>query len=127
MAKAKKTEPDDVKREKFSANCKVILTTEEIAERADKAAHALKERDEKELDMKAAAKHAKSIIDDLENRVRHLSNEVRTGATYKDVACERIYNYTTGMYSEVRTDTGETLMERKLTEAEKQKELPFEE
>lgn len=127
MAKSKVKEPDDVKVEAFTTALKVQLSEEEIAARANEAAHVLQQRDDKDADMKAAAKHAKSIIDELEQKLRKLSNEVRSGETYTAVNCERRYNYTAGQYTEVRLDTDEVLHERRLTDSEKQKELPFDE
>ncbi len=128
MAKQKKSpEPDEVKVEKYTASLKVKLSVEEVADRANQAAHVLEQRDQKEADLKAAQKHGKSIVEELEATLRRLSNEVRSGEHYSSVDCERIYNYTSGLYSEVRTDTGETLHERALQDHERQRELPFEE
>ena len=54
-------------------------------------------------------------------------SEVEKKATYKQVECERRYLYAEGMYREVRMDTGEVILERKLFEYEKQMDLPFDE
>lgn len=88
--------PDD-KTEQYSETLRVELTLSEIADRADRAAQLIADRDAKDEEHKAAAKHSKSVIESIEAEIRRLSNEVRTKATY-----------------------------RKLTEAERQMELPFE-
>lgn len=116
---------EDVKVERYKASLKVELTPAEIADRADRAAHLLKDRDQKEADMKAAQKHAKSIIEEIEAELRRLSNEVRTKSTYASIECERRYDYGQRTYREVRTDTWETLAQRPLTESEMQRELAF--
>lgn len=121
-----KTEDDKeqpVKVEAFVRELRVQLKTEEIAERADRAAQLLAERDSKEEEQKAAAKHAKSVIESMEAELRRLSNEVRTKATYREVQCERRYDYRLGKIFEIRKDTDEVLFERPMTDAERQREL----
>lgn len=118
-------EPEDTKTEDFTTSLKMQLSTEDIAERADRCAQLVAKRDEKVEQDKAAAKHNKSIVESMEAEIRTLSNEVRTKATYKQVECERRFNYITGRVSEVRNDTGEILSDRKLTHAEMQRELPI--
>lgn len=113
------------KVENFVRDLRVALKTEEIAERADRAAQLLAERDSKEEEQKAAAKHAKSIVESMEAELRRLSNEVRTKATYREVQCERVYDFRLGKIFEKRLDTGDVLFERAMTDAERQRELPF--
>ncbi len=119
---AKKTEP---KIEEYSTSLRVNLTTDEVADRANRAAHKLSERDAKEADLKAHTKHAKGVIEALDAELRLLSSEVRQKATYRLTDCERRFNYDTHTVSEVRLDTGEVLHERKMTDSERQMELPF--
>jgi hypothetical protein len=122
---SKKTDAADAKVEKFTASLKVQLTPLEIADRADRAASILAERDAKEEEHKAAAKHNKAVIEALEAELRRLSNEVRTKSTYQPVPCERRYVYSTNTLLEVRMDTDEVILDRALTEAERQRELPL--
>jgi hypothetical protein len=126
MATKKKPAPADEKRESYQTTLKVELTTAEVADRADRAAAKLAERDQKEAEWKAQSKHMKSVIEELEAELRTLSGEVRTRSTYSPVSCERVFNYDAGTLREQRLDTGEVLCERGLTDAEKQRELPFE-
>ena len=117
---------DNTKRVKFNQSCKVMLTTEEIADRADRAASMIADRDNKELELKSQTKHAKSVIEQIDSEMRMIQGEVRTKSTYKQVECQREYVFNEGIYREVRLDTGEIIMSRKLLESERQMELPFE-
>ena len=124
---AKNVKMPDKKVQKFATSLRVQLTPEEIADRAERAAHKLNERDDKEAELKAAQKHAKSIVEQLEAELRQLSNEVRTRSTFRSVDCERHYDYKDAMIREVRLDTAEVFFERKMNYEESQRELPFEE
>lgn len=126
MAKTKaKIEQTEPKVETYQTSLKVELTPEQVADRADRAAQMIAERDAKEEEHKAAAKHSKSVIEALDAEIRRLSNEVRTRSTYASVECERRFNYATGLLTESRTDTGETVNERRMTDSEKQLEFAF--
>jgi len=123
--KAKKAPADDLKIENFRRSMAVNLTRDEVAERADRAAQLLKERDQKEAEFKEQAGANKRIVARLENELREVSAEVRERKAYQDVPCERRYNWTRGTVTEVRLDTGEELSSRPMTDAEAQKALPF--
>lgn len=126
MAKRKADHvPAPAKVEKYTTSLKVKLTAEEVADRADRAAAVLADRDRKEDEQKAANKHAKSIIESLEAELRTLSGEVRNRSTYSQVACERRYDYALGLVTEIRLDTFETLNQRSMTDGERQMALPF--
>jgi hypothetical protein len=116
-------EDERVKIINYTCNLKVILKAAEIADRADRAAQLLEERDGMEEQLKAQVKHVKSIIDEKDARLRKLSNEVRTRSTYTDVKCERRLDFAKGILECVRTDTGEVLESRRLNDAEMQMEL----
>jgi len=68
-------------------------------------------------------KQANAQIEELEAEMHRLSLEVRDGGTYREVPCERRYIYRTGNVQEVRTDTGDVLSERAMTDRERQLEL----
>lgn len=122
---AKKQEPGthDVKIEKFQRNLRVVLKNDEIVERAKRGAFLLGEIQQKEGERDAAKKQANAHIEELSSELHRLSLEVRDGAAYRDVACERRFLYRTGAVVEVRTDTKEQLHERVMTEPEKQLDL----
>lgn len=121
--KSKALKTPKTKIEKYEDTLKVILTPEEIADRADRAAQLIAERDNKEEEQKAAAKRAKSVIESMDGQIRHLSNEVRTRSTYRKVECERRYLYSEGLLQEIRLDTHEVILDRKLTDREMQRDL----
>jgi hypothetical protein len=128
MAKKKEEHPaDNIKRVKFTQSLKVPLTTDEIADRADRAAHLVASIQAKEDELKAVVKHHKSIIESEMVTLDLHSKEVRDKTTYRQVDCERQYDFNAGKYREIRNDTGEVMNERRLLESEKQMELPFDE
>ncbi len=124
-AEGKSSSLPPVKIEQYMSNLKVVLTKEEIADRADRAAGLLQDRDTKEEEQKARAKAEKAVIEQIESELRRVSNEVRTKATYQDVQCERRYVYDKSKVQEWRLDTGEMMSERDMNETEKQRDLPF--
>lgn len=119
------TSPEEgmVKVERFEQELRVTLTSEEVAERADRAAHLVSTIDEREQSMKAQQAHAKAEIAKLQSEMKWISNEVRDKATYRDVKCERLFVFRTAEVIELRTDTGEEISRRAMYESEKQLEL----
>ncbi len=114
-----------VKIERFSQNLAVALKPAEIAERADRAAHLLADRDHLEAQFDEERKLQKNRVSSLETEMRRLSQEVREKLTYRDVECERRFDYASATVRDVRTDTGEALMERPMSEQEKQRQFDF--
>lgn len=131
MPPKKQTEKDDkkelppVKIERFTQNLAVALRPAEIAERADRAAHLLADRDHLEAEFDEERKHQKAQIQKLETEMRRLSSEVREKVTYRDVDCERRFIYADKLVRDVRSDTGETLHERPMSEQESQRQFDF--
>lgn len=123
MSKDKQTKFPPPKLERFVRQCRVKLKREEIEERAARAAQLLADRDAKEAEQKAAAKHAKAIVDGIDSELRRVSEEVRSGETYRDVECTRTFDLRTKRLTETRNDTREIIFERPLTEGECQAEL----
>jgi len=115
----------DLKTEAFERTLPVRLADNEIADRADRAAHLLAKRDDCEASMKAAAAHAKAQIKEIEAELRKLSTEVRDKTTYRPVACTRFFHYPARRLVEKRDDTGTEIFERQLFESELQVELPL--
>lgn len=123
--KDKPKEEDRIKVERFSESLPCILTPEQLADRANRSAHLVEDRDHLDEELKAVNKTEKSKIAKVESEIRSLSNEVRTRTTYREVRCERRYNYTTGRICEVRIDTGEVISDREMNDAKKQRDLEF--
>lgn len=111
------------KVEPFTRELRVDLSVKQVADRADKAAHMLADRDRKVAEFKIEKSAHKKVIDELEGEIRSLNAEVRERATHQEVQCERRFDYKSGNLIEVRKDTGEVLFERPLTADENQPEL----
>lgn len=114
-----------VKIERFSQSLMVALKQGEIAERAERAAHLLSDRDYLKEEAKLASKARKARIEELDSEMRRLSSEVREKVTTRDVECERHFLYAEKIVRDVRTDTGEELHRRPLTEQECQMHFGF--
>lgn len=124
--KTEKNGTDDqkhVKVQRFSRSLKIALKPEEIATRADRAAHLLVARDEKADEAKTATAHIKAQIKELEAELRKVSGEVRDKHTWGQVSCERRYDFRLGRVYEVRLDTDVTIEERPMTDLERQMSL----
>lgn len=136
MAKAKKTEakPDNgdsknTRTVQSTRSLRCPLTSEEILERADRAAHLLVDIDAKEADLDSAKKQAKADIERLEAEHRALSGQIRDRAEYRNVVCDELHDYRTWKVTITRRDTGEVVDERAMTLAEResaQEALPLE-
>lgn len=119
----KTKEQSQAKVERFTRNLRVVLSQDEIVERAKRSAYLMGEVEQKAEERDAAKKQANAQIEELEAEMHRLSLEVRDGGTYRDVPCERRYLYRTNTVVEVRVDSGELLSERAMTTREAQLEL----
>lgn len=113
------------KKERYQALLRVELTKDEVAEAARDAADKLALRDNKHEQLKAHNEHAKAEIKDLEAELRRLSGMVREKATKRNVIVERTYDHIKKSVEDVRTDTGETIHARPMTDTELQMDMPF--
>jgi hypothetical protein len=120
-----KSQATEIKR--FTQSLPCPLTPSELLERADLASHVLQQRDEAEQRMKADASQHKANIQEKEAELRRLTEEIRQRRTFRPVDCERIFDYSAGTVRDVRSDTGEELNRRDLTNDERQRHLDLEE
>jgi hypothetical protein len=128
MAKKKPQPPaDNIRREKIAHSLRCQLAPEEIADRADRAAHKVADIAGKEAELKAVSTHHKGVIETVKAELSLLSKEVRDKSEYRTVECEQQFDFNEGKFREIRLDTGEIIHERKLLESEKQMELSFDE
>lgn len=67
----------------------------------------------------------KATMAELEGRKSQLASVVSSGVRYMDILCEHDADFIAGRLSIVRTDTGEVLETRNLTDEERQRELPL--
>jgi hypothetical protein len=116
-------EDSQVKVERFTRCLRVSLKEGEVVERAKRSAFLLGEIQQKESERDAAKKQANAQIEELSAEMHRVSLEVRDGAAYRDVPCTRHYVYRLAIVEERRTDTDELLLERPMTERERQLEL----
>lgn len=117
------TVDENKKRVTFSRDLTCALTREEVEERAQEAAALVERRDQKEADFKEQAKRWKNEISALDVEHRIVSSEVRSKSTVRPVECERVFDYVAGLVIETRTDTGEVINSRKMSDSERQKDL----
>lgn len=113
----------NLKTSRETRDLRVLLTTEEKASYADKIAGLREDLDRTEEEKKSAMADYKGQIDSINEQISKLSSEVRRGQE-RPVTVECIYNYDTGQYTEVRTDTAEVLVTREMTESERQLHFP---
>lgn len=130
MAKKQPEKPPEetkppVKIEKFTQSLMVALKAPEIAERADRAAHLIADRDNLREEAKLANKERKAKIEAIGSEIRKLSSEVREKVTHRELPCERRFLYAERLVREFRTDTGEMFFERPMTEQESQRQFEF--
>ena len=127
MARKKTESRSKVTEERtpISRHLRCSLSDEEVAERADRAAHLLSQRDGLEEEMKSEAKSRKAVIERVEAEMRQASTEVRDHATYRDVDCVEVRDFKRGSVYVERLDTGECFDERAMTAEERQAPLDF--
>lgn len=140
VAKKENTEPkpnaNDLKEtRKDTRHLKVILTPEELEQRADLSSHIWAEHCATETEAKTIASNFKSKVAELRGKHDTLQREIRDKCTYKDVECEIEFNYETRKVTVRRGDTGAIVEERDMLSEEftiwkakrKQTKLPFKE
>jgi hypothetical protein len=101
------------------------LSIEDVAERADRAAHLVSRRDSLEEEMKTDQKSRKSVIEQVEAEMRQASTEVRDRATYRDVPRVEVRDFKRGIVYVERNDIGTVVSERAMTAEERQAPLDF--
>ncbi len=103
------------------------LTSEELMDRSKDLAEAVKAVANAENQKKLAVSSHTSEIKRAEAKRDVLSNVVSTGQEYKEVLVERVWDYKNKKIIETRTDTGEVILTRDMSDDEMQLELGLEE
>lgn len=119
------TSEHPVKTIKRTKNLSTALTQKEKGEKGELVAHLVQRIVERREARKNAGAQLKSEIDQLEAELKTVSLEISCGQVFRDVQILEKHIYRTGMYQEVRCDNGEVILERALTEKERQTELPL--
>lgn len=101
----------------------VKLTEEERLQRADGLANALQQVQDRKIEKRAAVREADKMIAEAEQEAVELRDAVATGREYQEVIVHKVYDYEKAIVTEVRTDTGETIKSRGMTDEERQAKL----
>ena len=124
---AKKTECKKMVRvENFESMQKCVLTGDETVERSKEMAQLMSEIGNIETDLKAVVQEFKSRIAGKEARLGTLARNVQNGFEFRTVPCTRHFDYALGRVEEFRSDTGERVSHRAMTDEERQQDLGFE-
>ena len=108
------------KTERFPQTLRCELKPDEIAKKADRAAHLVAEHETKQADLDTAKRQAKAELDRIEAEWKALSGQVRDKAEYRSIECEKLYDFKRWGVTITRLDTGEVVTERPMTSAEKE-------
>lgn len=110
-----------VKRVSDSLPC--ALTDDERLEFADSLADATQAVETAENARSAALKQHNYEIGIAKARRDRLANIVASKTEYREVTVEEVWDWKSDRYTRTRTDTGEILLERRLTDDERQMEM----
>lgn len=110
-----------VRKVSESLPCK--LSDTERLEFADLLAQANQGVESAEANKKSMLAQMTSEVKLAQARREKLTNIVSTGTEYRDVTVEEKLDYEAGKYIKTRTDTGEVIIERRMTDKEKQTSL----
>lgn len=109
------------KRVTDSLPCK--LADEECLQFADDLAEASQAVELANENRKSAMKQHNYEIQLAETRRDRLANIVGSRTEYRDVTVEEKWDWDNDRFTRIRTDTGEVLVDRRLTDKERQTEL----
>ncbi len=101
----------------------VKLTEEERLQRADALANALQQISDRKVEKRRVVREADKLIAEAEQEAVDLRDAVATGREYQEVIVHKVYDYEKAIVTEVRTDTGETIKSRGMTDEERQAKL----
>lgn len=101
------------------------LTPDEHRDRGRQLAEALENVRVFEAAQKVAKEQAKEQGEQLEKEVARLREIVRTEEEPRSVPVRLMFDEGAGMVDKIRLDTGELVHRRPMTDAEKQRLLPF--
>jgi hypothetical protein len=107
----------------FETDLYCDLTGDEVRERGESLATTLEQIRQEKEEMKDFAKAKKQIITGLEERCRKLGDATRFHRELRLVSVD-VVHAGAGMVNEVRTDTGEIIRNRRMSEVEAQMTVP---
>jgi hypothetical protein len=113
------------KEQKFSRNLVCILTREEREAYSTDLANKIGEQGQLEAEFDNVKKSWKQKLETVDLDVHSLSSKVRENRELRNVKCKRVFNYGESTVTECRSDTGEVIEVRDMTDSERQEELDF--
>lgn len=119
-------QPSQIIKEKVKEYLKCAFTEEEIKEFSQDMARKIGELEHERLHKKDVVKAIDSEIASLETDINKLARNVKDGYEYRNVECERVFDYDGGFKTMVRLDTNEIVWTKQLTGDELQRHLPLE-
>lgn len=125
MSKAKQESIRKLKPYTRLLPCK--LTDDEIREYGKDLAKVRQDILTEEARQVSLKQQLKASLTELEARSLALSSKIGRGEEARDVDVEPQLDFKKGVYCEVRTDTGEKISERAVTEEERQESMLFDE
>ena len=111
----------------FDSTLKCVLTDSELQAKGAQLADAIDEGARIEEEFAEVKNGFKGRIDGAKGRAAALASTVRAKAEYRSVKCERVFMFEQGVVIERRTDTGEKIGERDMTDNDRQLHLKLEE
>jgi hypothetical protein len=114
---------DRVRKQVISKRLMCSLNERELREYGAKLADACEDIVNEESAQSEIKSQLKAKLTSLEARRAELATVVRRKADYRDVPVEIYYDYARAVVEEVRTDTGETIVTRAMTDTERQMRL----
>lgn len=113
---------EHVKR--FTKQLRCTLTQDERLQRADELAKAHQEVEAEELRQKEIKSQLKAELEAKQATRSSVAHIVASGAEYRPVDVEQVYDYLVCRVYATRLDTGERIEDRRMTEDERQMPLP---
>lgn len=114
---------DSTKTEVIKDILPVKLTDEERMQRADALANSLQAIADAKNKKRRIVKDLDKEIAEVEQESVDLRDAVATGREYREVIVHRVSDYEKAIVTEHRTDTGEVLRSRAMTDEERQAKL----
>lgn len=101
----------------------VKLTDAERMQCADALANAIQSTADAKAKKRSIVKNLDREIAEIEQEAIELRDAVATGREYREVIVHRVYDFEKAIVTETRTDTGEVLRSRAMTDDERQQKL----
>lgn len=109
-----------IKKKKIGKYLPVMLTDDERLEKADELAEASQAVDNANANKRYVLSQMQTEIKTAEARREKLAGIVSSKREYREVTVEVQFDFEKGEYREIRTDTGELVTQRSMTDDERQ-------